>query len=142
MSLQVDALKDLNQKQFGKQEKSPSHNNIIFQIVTVHLKMPISSHVMICYSHIIGKIIVTVFLDSNFHMYRFQVPSLKLHCKALTTVSVYEPSRWCPPKPRLKAIWKARKSSICNNILFQIWIEWKVSAQWCQAQVWSDAVVH
>ncbi len=105
--------------------------------------MPISSHVMICYSHIIGKIIVTVFLDSNFHMYRFQVPSLKLHCKASTTVSVNEPSSWCPQSPPdQKQFGKQEKSSIHKNILFQIWIAWKVSAQWCQAQVSIDAVEH
>jgi hypothetical protein len=95
----VDVLKALDQKQFGKREKSSFHNNITFQIL-IELKLSAQRclaqgriDVMICYSHFIGKIIVNVLLDSNVHMYQFQAPSLKWHCKALTMVSVNEPSR-------------------------------------------------
>ncbi len=78
------------------------------------------SDVMICYTQIIGKIIVSVFLDSYFHMYRFQVPSLKLHCKALRTISVNETSVDVLKGPDQKQFGKQEKSPSHNNIIFQI----------------------
>ncbi len=124
----VDVLKDLNQKQIGKREKSSFCNNIIFQIL-IELKLSAQrclaqgrSDVMICYSHFIGKIMVNVLLDSNVHMYQFQAPSLKWHCKASTMVSVSEPSSWCPQGLWSKAIWKARKVLFIIISYFKYWL--------------------
>ena len=69
-----DVLQSLDQKQFGKREKNPFHNNILFQIwiewkvSTQRCLAQGRSDVMICYSHLIGKIIVNVLIDSNFYM--------------------------------------------------------------------------